>query len=184
MNFELCTLYCLLPVQIRQDEIDAPQDRQKIGDHEPPRNMGHHLEMRERRRADARPVRHGASVAHEIVAVVPFRSLDAHERLSGWDHGPPAHAQEVVDERLDVMHGTFLARRRSERMVRLVGSRRHVLHALPDDAEALPDLFDADYAPVVTVAVNSRGDVELEVFVAGIRTFFAEIPLIPAGPKP
>ena len=68
-------------------------------------------------------------------------------------------------------------------MIRFVRTLGHVVHALLDDAQALPHFLDAHHSPVITVAVLARWDVELEVVVARVRLPFAKIPLQPAGPK-
>ena len=52
-----------------------------------------------------------------------------------------------------------------------------MVHALLDDAQALPHFLDAHRTPVITVAVLARWDVELEVVVARIRLPFTKVPV-------
>ena len=59
----------------------------------------------------------------QVVAVVALGGLDADVGLARRNHRPPAHAQEVRDERFDVVHRPLLERRRGQRMRRLVRAR-------------------------------------------------------------
>ena len=97
--------------------------------------------------------------------------------------GPQAHAQEVGDQGFDVVHRAVLHRRRGQRMIRFVRTLGHVVHALLDDAQALPHLLDADRRAVITIAVLARWDIELELFVARIGLPLAKVPFQAAGAK-
>ena len=66
---------------------------------------GNHLQMRKGRRANPHAVRHGIAVADQVIAIVPLGRFDAHECFPGRNDRPPAHTQEMVDERFDVMQG-------------------------------------------------------------------------------
>ena len=68
-------------------------------------------------------------------------------------------------------------------MIRLVWSIRHAIHALFDDAEALPHLLHAHHCPVVAVAMGGGRNIELELLVTGIRLLLAEVPFEAASPK-
>jgi len=83
----------------------------------------------------------------------------------------------MIDERLDVMHRPLFARRRRQRMVRLVVALGHVLQTLIDNPEALAHLFDTDPCPIVTVAPLRRGNIEIELLISGVGPLFPEIPI-------
>src|SRR6185312_12520577 len=120
--------------------------------------------MRKRRRPDAGPIRHRAAVTDQIVAVETLGGLDADAGLARRYHWAPAHIQEMCDEGFDVVHRMVFERWRGQRMPRLVGTLRHVLEALPHDAQTLAHLLDAHCRAVVTVAVTAGWNVEFELF--------------------
>src|SRR5262249_8741622 len=128
-------------------------------------------------------IRHRAAVAHEVVAVVPLRRLNGAQSLSGWYHRAPAHAQEMSDERFDVVHGPRFHRRCGQRVIPFLGTFRHVVDALLDDAQALSHLFYTYEGARIAIAGLRSGNVELKVFVAGIGLSLAEIPVESAGAK-
>ena len=66
-------------------------------------------------------------------------------------------------------------------MIRFVRSIRHAVHALFDDAQALPHLLHTDQCPVVAVAMGGGGNIEFELLVARIGLLLAEVPLEAAG---
>src|SRR5262249_13905302 len=74
-------------------------------------------------------------------------------------------------------------RRRRERVIRLVRTGRHVVDALFDDAKALTHFFNSDDGAVIAVAMYTRRDIEVKMFVAGIWLLLPEIPLHAAGSK-
>src|SRR2546425_9568646 len=123
------------------------------------------------------------AVADEVVAIAPLRGLDADHGLAGRDDGPPAHAEKMGDEGLDVPHRALLQRGSGQGMIRLVRAGRHVLEALPDDPQTLPHLLDPHDRARVAVAARGRGDVELELLVAGVGALLPKVPLEAAGPQ-
>src|SRR5208282_1444593 len=96
---------------------------------------------------------------------------------------PPAHAQEMGDQGLYICHGLFFEGRRRERMACLVRSAGHVLEALLDDSQALSHFLHMDDCTVVTIAVVRCRYIEVEMLIAGIRSFLSEVPFEAAGPK-
>src|SRR5690606_603776 len=137
--------------------------------------------MRERRRADPQPIRDRAAVADRVVPVGALRALDVEMTLAGRHDRTPADVDEVMDQRLDVVHRAILDRRRRERVPRLVVAGRHVLDALLDDAQALADLLGAHGAAVEAIAVLGDWDVELELLVARVWPRLAEVPVEARG---
>src|SRR6185312_8033591 len=119
--------------------------------------------MWKRRRPNAGPIGARVAVADEVVPVVPLGRLDREKGLARGNDRPPAHTQKVGDEGLDVVHGPLLERRRGESMERLVGTGRHVVGALLDDAQALPHLLDPNDRAVVAITVLGGWNVELEL---------------------
>ena len=87
----------------------------------------------------------------------------------------------MVDERLDVFHRPLLGRRRGQSMVRLVRSGRHVLYALPDNAQTLANLLDAHQGAVEHIAVLRRRHIEFELVVAAVGPLLAQVPVAPRG---
>src|SRR5512135_3840789 len=102
-----------------------------------------HLDVGERGRPDAEPVRQNSAVADQVIAVSALGRLDPVEGLSRRDDRAPAHAQEMPDQRLDVGERPLLERRSRQRVPRLIVPGGHVLDALLDDPQALADLRDA-----------------------------------------
>src|SRR5262249_24697959 len=139
-----------------------------------------HLHVRKGWRADARPVRADASVANEVVAIGSFCAFDHRHRFAGRNHWPPADAEEVMDQRLDVMHRARLGWRRGQRMLSIARPHGHVVDALLNDAEALAYLLDVDNGAVIAVTSRARGDVELQLVVASVRLLLAQVPFQPA----
>ena len=99
--------------------------------------------MGEGRRADLDPVRRSAAVADGVVAVLALGALGVHAGLSGRHDGPPGDAEEVGDERLDVVHRVRLLHRRGRQgMVRLVRAVRQGVRHLTHDAQVPYILFE------------------------------------------
>src|SRR6202142_2826511 len=163
-------------IYIRKYEIDATQNGHEVRYHQPAAHKRHHLEMRKGRRPDPDTVRHGAAVADQVIAVDTLGSLDSHRRLSRRDYRSPAYPEKMVDERFDIVHGTFLQRRPGQRMAGFVWAVRHVVEALPDDAEALAHLFYSDHSPVITVAIHGCRDLELELIVSAVGPLLPHVP--------
>src|SRR5665213_3086815 len=171
-------------VDIGHHKINAAQDGDQIRYHRASAHQRDHLKMRKRRCADACPVGHRAAVADQIVAVETLGGLDADARFARRDDWPPAHIEEMCDEGFDVVHRMVFEGRRGQRMPRLVGTLRHVLEALPHNAQALAHLLDAHGSAVVAVAVLAGWNVEFELFVTRIGPLLPIIPLEATGPKP
>src|SRR6202142_508233 len=169
------------PVYIRKHEIDATQNGHEVRYHQPAAHKRHHLEMRKGRRPDPDTVRHGAAVAGQVIAVDTLGSLDSDRRLSRRDYRSPAYPEKMVDQRFDIVHGTFLQRRRGQGMEGLVRAVRHVVDALPDDAEALGHFFFADHSPGITVAVHGCRNLEIELIISAVGPLLPHVPLKPAG---
>ena len=122
-------------------------------------------------------VRRVGAVADRVVAVLALGALRVDAGLSGRDDRSPRDAEEVRDERLDVVHRVrFLHRRRRQRVVRLVRPVGHGVHDLADDAQALAHLLDVHGGAVVAVAGGADGDVEVEPVVVAVRALLAPVP--------
>src|ERR1700733_13553100 len=139
--------------------------------------------MRKGRSPYACAIRNRASVAHQVIPVVPLGTLNCAERLAYRHYRTPAHAQEMRDQRLNIVHGARFHRGRGQMVIRLVRPFGHILHALIDDAEALPHLLNANHRAVVAIAAFSSWNVELKLIVSGVRLPFAKIPIEPASAK-
>src|SRR5215467_12891052 len=61
-------------------------------------------------------------------------------------------------------------------MLGVARTARHLIEALPDDPQALADLFHVHRRPVEAIAGPSSGYVEIELFVAGIGLFLPCVP--------
>src|ERR1700754_3478616 len=108
--------------------------------------------MREGRGTYTCPVRADTAIADEVVAVTPLGSLNDRHRLSRRNDRTPADSHEVMNQRLDVVHGPRLGWRRSERMFRITRPSRHLIDTLTDDAKALPHLLNVNHSAVVAIA--------------------------------
>src|SRR5215475_1877559 len=132
--------------------------------------------MREGRRPYACAVRDRAPVAYKIVAVVAFGGLDGSQCFAYRHHRSPAHAQEVRDQRFDVVHRAVLHWGSSPRVIRFIGTLRHMVHALLDNPQALAHLLDAHRSAVVTVAHPPGRDVELELIISRVGLALTKVP--------
>src|SRR5262245_6386227 len=171
----------LLTIYVSQYKIYAAQDRQQIGDHRAATDQRDHLHVGERRRADADAIGARIAVADQVITVVALGRFDVNQSFARRNHRPPTHAQEMRDQRLYVLHRAFLNRRRRQRVVRFIRPGGHVVETLLDDPQALAHLGHADDGAVVTIAAFGRGNVELELIVAGIGALLTEVPLESAG---
>jgi len=95
-------------------------------------------------------VRNRASVAHQVIAVVTLRAFNGASASPTGITGP-SYAQEVRDQGFDIVHGAVL-HRRSCQGDPIYRDPRHILHALFDDAQALPHLFDTHHGAIVAIA--------------------------------
>src|SRR6185437_1371826 len=152
-------------VDIGHHEVDAAQDSDQIRYHRAAKHQRDHLKMWKRRRPDPRPIGHRASVTDQIVAVETLGGLDADAGFAGRYYRTPTYIQKMRDEGFDVVHRMVFERRRGQRMPRFVRAFWHVLETLPHDAQTLPHLLDAHGGAVVTVAMVTGRNVELELFV-------------------
>src|SRR5215469_2847575 len=114
-------------VDVGQHVVQASEDRQQIWNHSSPAQHRQHLHMREGGRANARPVRADTSIADQVVAVTSLCPLDDCHRLTRRDDGTPTHSEEVVNERLYILHGSRLWRRRGQGMLRIAGAPGHIV---------------------------------------------------------
>src|ERR1041384_2081876 len=86
-------------------------------------------------------------------------------------------------ESLDVIHRPLFKRRRSQRMIGLVGTRGHVVETLLDYAQALAHLLNADQRAGIAVATGRGRNIEFKMVITGVRPLFAKVPLKPASPQ-
>src|SRR4030042_2928807 len=80
VNFALLILYfvicnVLLPVDFSQNDIDASDDGDHVGDEISFDHLRKGAQIRERRRPDPEPVRMARSIADKIESQLPFRGL-------------------------------------------------------------------------------------------------------------
>ena len=68
-------------------------------------------------------------------------------------------------------------------VIRFIRTLGHVVHALLDDAQALPHLLDPHHRAIVAIAAFGRWNVELKLVVSGVRLPLAKIPIESAGAK-
>src|SRR5262245_63422345 len=87
------------------------------------------------------------------------------------------------DQGFDVVHRSSFHRWCGQRMIRFVRPFWHVLDALLDDTQALSHLLDSYGRAAVAIASVRGGNVELEVFIAGIGLSLPEVPIQPAGAR-
>src|SRR5262245_32430628 len=170
-----------LTIYISQYKIYAAQDRQQIGNHRAATDQRDHLHMRKRRGPDADSICPRIAIADQVITVVALGRFNVNQRFARRNHRPPAHAQKMRDQRLDVPHRSFLDRWRRQRMVRFVWAGGHVVEALLDDPQALTHFGHTHHRAVVTIAAFGGGDVELELIVAGVWPLLAEVPLESTG---
>src|ERR1700685_6669 len=117
-----------------------------------------------------------AAIANQVIAVVALGGFDTSQRFAGRHDRAPAYAEEMGDQRFDIVHGARLGRRGGQRMLGIAWAAGHVVYALLDDAQTLTHLFDMYDGAVETIAGFAGGYVEFELAVTGVGLVFSPIP--------
>ena len=133
--------------------------------------------------ADAGAVAHGAAVTGQVITVKALGALDQKTAFARRDHRAPGHAQEMVNQGLNILQGPLLGGWAGQRVVRLVGACGHVVQTLADDAQALAHFLDAHQAAIVHVAVVPERHLEVEVVIARVGACLAHVVVKSGGPQ-
>src|SRR5258708_30421725 len=138
-------------IDLAEHDVNRSDQRDDVGDqvalHEPAQS----LQVAERRRTDAEPIRiRRLADGYEEIPVLALRRSDRVVRL---------------------------ARRRLDQSRNLADDRTlgNALRRLPDDLERLPEFLHAHEIPIVGVAGHADGDVELHLVVRGVRLVLAHV---------
>ena len=167
-----------LAVDLAEHDILCPDDGHDIREHVALAHEVQRLQVRKARGLDLATVRLVAAVRDEVHAELPLGRLHAGVGLALRHVVALREELEVVDEALHRLLHVGARGRRYLAVVRLDRARRHVLEALRDDAQRLPELLGAAQVTVVTIAVLADRDVKVEAVVAFVRLVLAEIPLV------
>ena len=133
-------------------------------------------QVRKARGADLAAVRPLAAVTDDIHAHLALWRLDGRVRLAGRHGVALAVEQKVVDQGLHVLLHGGAGRRRDLVVLDLDRAGGHLVQALVDDAQRLPELLHAAEVAVVAVAVDADGHVELDLAVGVVGLRLAHVP--------
>lgn len=162
-------------------KIHRPNDRHRIRQQMAPRDLIETAQMRKPGRPDLAPVRPLAAIADNIHAHLPLGRLNGRIRLPGRDGVALCEQQEMMDQRLHVLLHRRAGRGRDLVVLDAHGAWRHLVEALMDDAQALAELLHAAQVPVIAVAVDAHGDVELHLPVGIVRRALTYVPRHPGA---
>ena len=138
--------------------------------------------MSKRRSPDARSVGDRASVAYQVITVIALGpSIAPSTSPSGITR--PQLTLKVRNQGFDIVHGAVLHGRSGRGDDPIYTDPRAYSPALLDDPEALPNLFDAHYGAIITIAGSGGRNIELELVVSAIRLPLAKFPFESAGAK-
>src|SRR5579883_1997943 len=146
----------LLPVDVREDDVDAPEDGDDVGHLPPLHHLGERVQVAEGRPADLDPVRGLAAVAHEEDPQVAPGRLGPDVDLA------PRRLHRHRDPGPDLAPG-------------------QVPEGLPDDADRLAHLLHPDQVPRVAVALGPDRHVELDPVVRLVGGGLPHVHRHPAG---
>src|SRR5258707_2237137 len=167
-------------IDLPEHDVDRADDRRDIGQHVPPAQEIHRLQMRERRRPDLALVGPVGAVRHQVDAELALGCLDRGVDLAGGHVMALAVELEMVNGGLHrALH--FSARRRNDLVVSDSNrsptfGQAQLLQALFHDAHRLAHLLHADAVAVVIVAVLADRDVEIELGIAFVGLRSAKVP--------
>jgi len=136
--------------------------------------------MRKSRCPDVNAVRALTSIADHIHAHLSLRSLDRRVGVTRGHSVSLGEQQEVVDQGLHVLLHGSTGRRGDLVVLDLQRTRGHLVEALVDDPERLTELLQAAQVSVIAVAVDTDGNIELDLVV---RIIWGALPHIPGDTR-
>src|SRR5512139_2213773 len=144
-----------LPVDLREDDVEAADDGDDVGDHQPPRDLLEYVHRHEGAGADLEAGGVGRPVADQVDAGLAAGALGAEVRL----------ADGRLEDPGDLRHH------------RPLGNLRD---GLPHDLHALPHLVDPHHVPVEAVPElpalpGADADVEVELRVHRVRLVLPQV---------
>ena len=136
----------------------------------------HRAQVREARRADLAPVRPLAAITHDKHTHLALRRLDRTVSLSWWNSISFGIEEEVVNQRLHVLLHRRARRRHDLVILHLHGTRRHLIQALVNDPQTLPELLHPTQVPVIAISIHANRDVEFDFVVGVVGLGLADVP--------
>lgn len=133
-------------------------------------------QMRETGGADLAPIRPFAAIADDKDAHLALGRFDGAVGFPGRDGIAFGEEEEVVDECFHVLLHRCAGGRGDFVVFHSDGTGRHLVEALMDDAEGLPEFFHAAEVAVVAISVNAHGHVEVYLIVGIVRLAFPHVP--------
>jgi len=133
-------------------------------------------EMREAWSTNMHAVRPLAAIANHVHAHLALGGLDGGVGVTRWHSIALGEEQEVVNQCLHVLFHGSAGRRRNLVVLVPDGASWHLVEALVDDTQRLTELFHAAQVPVVAVAVDAHGYVELDLVVGVVGRGLAHVP--------
>lgn len=157
-------------------QIHRPNNSHSIRQQMAPTDLIEAAQMRKPRRSNLTPIRPLAAIAHDEDAHFSLGRFNRAVGLSRRDGVAFCEEEEVVDESFHVFFHGGAGRRGDLVVLDPDGAGGHLVEALVDDAEGLPELFHAAEVPVVAVSVHPDGDVEFHLVVGVVRLALAYVP--------
>src|SRR5512140_4035691 len=144
-----------LSVDLREDDVEAADDGDDVGDHQPPRDLLEDVHRHEGAGADLQPEGVHRTVADQVDPRLPARALGAEVHLAGGRLEKAGHLRQH----------------------RSIGD---LCDRLPNDLDALAHLVDPHHVPVEAVSERAalpgaNADLEIELRVDGIRLVLPQV---------
>src|SRR5260221_6170278 len=118
--------------------------------------------MRERWPPYPHTICRSVTVAEQVIAVCPFRRLDATHCFARGNYRAPAHIQEMRDQRFNILHRVFFDGGSGQRVIRLIISFRHIVETLLYNPETLLHFFYPYDRTVKAIAILCDGNIKVE----------------------
>src|SRR5437867_10527893 len=120
-------------VHLAQNDVDAPDARDRVGDHASDAHVLERLEVDEGRRPDSRPVRNRSAVAYDVEAKLPLLRFDREVGVPRRGAVAFRHDLEMIDQLLHVELYVGPVRREEVGIVAPHGPRAQTIQTLAHD---------------------------------------------------
>src|SRR5436190_20204800 len=144
-----------LTVDVPQDKIETPHDRDRVSDQYAFQHGSQCLQVSKARRSHEHAMRIGRSVAHYEVTQLSTRRFNHLIYRAGGHTETFSNDLEMVDERLHLSFHLFAIGKHNMWGIGLKRSGRHTVERLLHNAQALPHFFHPNLESRVYVVFRS-----------------------------